>query len=114
MMRMTERLFVYGTLAPGRPNEHIMSGIQGTWEGASVQGRLVQHGWGAELGFPAIELSDDGDRVEGLVFTSDSLVEHWQRLDEFEGAGYKRVVTVATLSDGRSVDAKVYVACLPA
>lgn len=107
---MTERLFVYGTLAPGQLNEHILSDVPGTWAEATVRGRLVQHGWGAELGYPAIELSVDGDQIAGFVFTSDSLAEHWQRLDEFEGPGYERVLTEARLSDGSAVQANVYVA----
>jgi gamma-glutamylcyclotransferase (GGCT)/AIG2-like uncharacterized protein YtfP len=42
---MIERLFVYGTLAPGRPNEHVLSEIGGTWEAAIVTGTLRQEGW---------------------------------------------------------------------
>lgn len=41
---MIERLFVYGSLAPGRPNEHILAAIPGTWEPASVSGRLREEG----------------------------------------------------------------------
>ena len=26
------QLFVYGTLAPGRANEHQLDGLEGTWE----------------------------------------------------------------------------------
>jgi gamma-glutamylcyclotransferase (GGCT)/AIG2-like uncharacterized protein YtfP len=44
-----ERLFVYGTLAPGRPNEHMLAEVDGEWETATVRGRLVQEGWGADL-----------------------------------------------------------------
>ena len=29
---MIQRLFVYGTLALGRPNEHVLRKIGGTWE----------------------------------------------------------------------------------
>ena len=34
-----QRLFVYGTLAPGRANAHVLTGIDGTWEEASVTGK---------------------------------------------------------------------------
>jgi gamma-glutamylcyclotransferase (GGCT)/AIG2-like uncharacterized protein YtfP len=44
-----ERLFVYGTLAPGRPNEHMLAEVDGEWETATVRGRLVPEGWGADL-----------------------------------------------------------------
>lgn len=49
---MIERLFVYGSLAPGRPNEHILAAIPGTWEPASVSGRLREEGWARRWGFP--------------------------------------------------------------
>ena len=91
---MTHRLFVDGTLAPGRPNEHVLAGIPGTGEPATVRGELLPQGWGAAVGFPAIVLGEDGPEVAGFVFSSDELDAHWERLDEFEGAGYERVLTV--------------------
>lgn len=39
---MIKRLFVHGTLAPGRPNEHMLTEIGGTWEAGSVTDRLRQ------------------------------------------------------------------------
>lgn len=39
-----ERLFVYGTLCPGRPNEHVMQKIGGEWLPARVKGRLIKAG----------------------------------------------------------------------
>ena len=107
---MIQRLFVYGTLAPGRPNEHVLADLGGIWEPAHITGRLWEQGWGAALGYPGIVLDEQGaDRVDGLVFTSEELDQHWQRLDEFEGEGYRRVVTSATLADGGVVETYVYV-----
>ncbi|MGN6520955.1 MAG: gamma-glutamylcyclotransferase family protein [Dokdonella sp.] len=105
---MIERLFVYGTLAPGKPNAHVLAGVRGTWEPASVTGRLLAEGWGAALGFPGIVLDDHGESVRGLVFSSDELAAHWERLDAFEGEGYERVPTVARRDDGSQVDAYIY------
>ena len=67
-IKVTQRLFVYGTLGPGRPNEHVLSVIGGTWEEASVNGYLKQQGWGAEMGYPGIVLDDDGDEIKGYIF----------------------------------------------
>ena len=106
---MTHRLFVYGTLAPGRPNQHVLAGVPGTWEPATVRGELLPEGWGAAAGFPAIVLGDDGPEVEGLLFSSDELDVHWQHLDDFEGDGYERVVTLALLPSGEAVRAHIYV-----
>ena len=105
---MIHRLFVYGTLAPGRPNEHILADVPGEWKRATVRGRLIPEGWGAAAGYPGIVLDEEGDEVEGLLFISESLVEHWARLDEFEGEGYERVLTRAKREDGTIVDAYIY------
>lgn len=105
---MIERLFVYGTLAPGRPNEHMLADISGNWEPATVTGTLLQEGWGAAAGYPGIILDEHGDEVHGLVFSSEALSKHWARLDEFEGEGYERVVTAARLQDGKTVEAYIY------
>jgi gamma-glutamylcyclotransferase (GGCT)/AIG2-like uncharacterized protein YtfP len=106
---VSDRLFVYGTLAPGRPNEHVLRPVPGTWEPAVVRGRLHEHGWGAALGFPALVLDGDGAEVEGLLFSSQALSDHWERLDEFEGPGYERVLTQARRPGGELMDAYVYV-----
>lgn len=104
---MTDRLFVYGTLAPGKPNAHVLAGVAGSWEPASVRGRLYEEGWGAALGYPGVVLGADGV-VPGLLFSSAELADHWQRLDDFEGEGYDRVVTPVLTASGSVLDACVY------
>lgn len=101
---MTDHLFVYGTLAPGRPNAHILAGVSGQWTPATVRGVLHADGWGAALGYPGIVLADSADEVQGLVFSSPDL----PRLDDFEGEGYVRVPVKARLHDGGLVDAFIY------
>jgi len=103
-----ERLFVYGTLGPGRPNEHVMLNIGGTWQTASLKGRLSHAGWGAAMGFPGLVIAEDGDVIEGYIFWSENFHLHWAALDEFEGAEYQRVLTKVTLDDGTATDAWVY------
>lgn len=105
---MIEKLFVYGTLGPDRPNEHVLGAIGGSWETATVSGTLREEGWGAELGYPGIELDEHGGEVEGFIFTSENLSGHWANLDEFEGEAYRRVLTKVKLKDGRKVDAYIY------
>ena len=106
---MIERLFVYGTLAPGRPNGHILAEVPGTWMSAAVKGTLCQEGWGAEVGYPGIVLDEQGSEVNGFIFSSKALAKHWPRLDDFEGEGYERVVTLAKLGNGSVVKAWIYV-----
>ena len=105
----TQRLFIYGSLQPGGPNEHVMTAIGGEWAAAVVRGKLVELGWGASLGYPGLVLDAAGDDVSGHVFSSLNLDGHWGSLDEFEGAEYERVVTTACLVGGGQVETHVYV-----
>ena len=105
---MIERLFVYGTLAPGGPNEHVLSEIGGSWEAARVIGSLRQKGWGAAMGYPGIDLDEHGDEVQGFLFSSEKLSDHWAKLDAFEGNSYERVLTVVKLRGNETVDAYIY------
>ena len=102
------RLFVYGTLAPGRANHHILEPLGGLWDEATVKGRLLAEGWGAEMGYPGIVLDAEGEDVEGYMLSSDELAHHWPMLDEFEGEGYERVLTEARLPDAQRVQVYVY------
>ncbi len=107
-MDTINKLFVYGTLGPGRPNEYILRNIGGSWEEASVTGKLHQEGWGATMGYPAIVLDKNGDKVEGFLFSSDNFAAHWHELDEFEGEAYERVISKVKLKDKTIVDAYIY------
>ena len=69
----------------------------------------MAEGWGAAAGFPGILLDDSAPRVDGLLFESADLPDHWERLDEFEGPGYDRVRVTAHLADGRTTQAFIYV-----
>lgn len=106
---MTHRLFVYGTLAPGRPNEHVLAGVPGEWEPATLRGALLPEGWGAAAGFPGIIIDEHGPEVHGFLFSSPTLSEHWERLDDFEGEGYERMLTTARLANGETTEAYIYV-----
>ena len=106
---MIERLFVYGTLGPGRPNEHVLTAIGGTWKTATVTGTLRNEGWGAELGYPGIDLDENAGEVEGFLFVSENLSVHWAALDKFEGEAYKRVLVKVKFEDRSMVDAHIYI-----
>lgn len=41
---MPEQLFVYGTLAPGRPNAHVLADVPGTWRPATISGSPYECG----------------------------------------------------------------------
>jgi len=106
------RLATYGTLAPGRQNHGQLSDLPGRWLVGHVRGSLVDAGWGAELGFPALILEPDGAPVEVFVFESGALPDHWLRLDEFEGSGYRRVAVDVSTPEGL-LPASIYVLADP-
>jgi gamma-glutamylcyclotransferase (GGCT)/AIG2-like uncharacterized protein YtfP len=102
------RLFVYGTLAPGRENHHLMRDIEGSWESATIRGQLISEGWGAAHGCPGVIPNENGEQVSGYLFTSRDLPQHWSMLDEFEGDDYRRVLVAVTVADGEQLNACVY------
>ncbi len=107
-MNAQRRLATYGTLSPGRPNHHQLSGLTGEWLRGSVRGDLYEDGWGAAQGYPGLVLNPAGKPVAVDLFVSHDLPDHWDRLDAFEGDGYRRVVTEVSTPDG-VVDACIYV-----
>ena len=102
------RLATYGSLAPGRVNHGQLAALNGRWQRGTVQGKLVDAGWGASLGFPGLILDPSGPVVDVYLFESLDLPDHWARLDEFEGPGYRRVVTPVRTTEG-DLDAYIYV-----
>jgi gamma-glutamylcyclotransferase (GGCT)/AIG2-like uncharacterized protein YtfP len=105
------RLAVYGSLAPGRPNHHQLHGLVGRWIEGTVRGRLRHEGWGADLGYPGLVLDPGGSTVGVQLLDSPDLPDHWARLDEFEGSGYRRTVTAVSTAEG-DVSASIYVLAL--
>ena len=103
------RLATYGTLAPGRANHRQLDGLRGRWLTGTVRGRLVEAGWGAAQGYPAIILSEAAAPVTVHVFESEDLPACWDRLDAFEGDEYQRIAARVQLDDGDIVDAMIYV-----
>jgi gamma-glutamylcyclotransferase (GGCT)/AIG2-like uncharacterized protein YtfP len=107
------RLATYGTLAPGRPNHGQLGDLPGRWLVGQVRGSLVEAGWGATLGYPGLILDPDEERrVEVHVFESRALLDHWDRLDAFEGLGYRRVAVDVATAEG-VLPASIYVLAEP-
>ncbi|OJJ17024.1 hypothetical protein BKI52_30370 [marine bacterium AO1-C] len=104
-----EKLFVYGTLAPGKPNEHLLKNIGGSWKKGYVWGKLFEEGWGSDMGFPGIRIDNQAEKIQGHVFCSDKLAEHWNTLDNFEGTAYQRIKTEIILEgEKETVEAFIY------
>jgi gamma-glutamylcyclotransferase (GGCT)/AIG2-like uncharacterized protein YtfP len=97
------QLAVYGSLAPGQSNHHLIAPIPGDWVGRFVvHGDLHPMGWGAALGHPALLWKRDGPEVQVNLFISPHLPRHWPNLDEFEGEDYRRIL-VPLYQDGQFI-----------
>lgn len=108
------RFAVYGSLAPGRPNHYQLSELQGKWFTGHVRGRLMAEGWGAAMGFPAAWCwTRRPARSPCRVFESVDLPDHWQRLDAFEGDGYRSAAALIRTAEGNLL-AGIYVLARPA
>ncbi len=85
-------LALYGTLAPGQPNHHVVAPLGGEWTEGLVEGDLLSAGWGAALGYPGFRPRAGGEDVTVHVLSATSLATAWSDLDRFEGPGYQRIL----------------------
>ncbi len=103
LWRSSRRLAVYGSLAPGRSNHHVLAPYGGTWTTGRVRGDLIATGWGAAVGYPALRLRADGPWEAVQVLASDRLASAWSDLDAFEGADYRRVLVPIHAGDDERI-----------
>lgn len=102
--RPSWKLVVYGTLAPGQPNHHVIAGVAGTWVDCVVSGSVC-----LERGLPVFAWKPSGPEVQARLFVSADLPQSWSRIDAFEGSSYKRHLIPAKHEDEFTV-ANAYVA----
>lgn len=97
-------LAVYGTLAPGRMNHHVVAPLGGAWTEGVVEGDLSGEGWGSTHGFPAFWPRAGGATVVVQMLTSPALPEAWDELDEFEGPKYRRLLVAVLRPDAAGAE----------
>ncbi len=105
--RPEHSLLVYGTLAPGRENHHLLAELSGSWSEVTISGVL-----GAWEGYPMFRWDPFGDRIPAWLLRSRDLPAHYDRLDEFETDAYVRLLIPFDGPDGVGV-ANCYVAADP-
>lgn len=87
-----ERLIVYGSLAPGRANHLQLASLGGAWTRGWISGDRVAAGWGFDLGYPGVRWRPGGEHIEAWLLHTAGLAGEWDRLDDFEGAAYQRLL----------------------
>ena len=90
--RCSERLAVYGTLAPGRPNHHVVAPLGGSWSEGFVEGEWLTTGWAAAHGYRALRWQPGAERITAHLLAAPGLREAWPMLDRFEGPEYRRIL----------------------
>ena len=101
---------MYGSLAPGKSNHSQIESLNGKWIKGTIEGILVEKGWGQHLGFPGLlfEPKDQVTIIQCLVFFSEDLKDNWKRLDQFEGEDYERILIPYKLANGTGGQGNVY------
>ena len=107
LFRTSRTLAVYGTLAPGEPNHHVVAPLGGEWTDGVIEGDLFPVGWGATLGYPAFRPRAGGPAVAVKVLTAAALATAWPALDRFEGAEYRRIL-VPVFTPGGAEERRLY------
>lgn len=98
------KLVVYGTLAPGNVSHSMLSDIQGGWKDCEVNGRVDEIN-----GLPFFDWQPSGPSIKAQLFISAVLPRSWDRLDQFEGSKYKRIL-IPIRKSHRICIANIYVA----
>ena len=70
----------------------MIANVPGTWTDGLVRGEVHPSGWGLTGGFPGMRWRPGGIQFPVKMFVSTTLVDHWARLDEFEGPEYQRIL----------------------
>ncbi|MBW1991368.1 MAG: gamma-glutamylcyclotransferase [Deltaproteobacteria bacterium] len=97
-----ERLIVYGSLAPGGPNNFLLARLEGTWIRCVIRGRM-----GRYRGFKVFRFDPEGEEHQAWLFSSPALPARYPVLDDFEGDEYRRTL-IPALVDGQEIQAYIY------
>ena len=104
-MRFDNALAFYGTLRPGESNHWLVRAIPGTWVEGIIRGYVFEVTWSGYEGYPGFVPDPEGHRVPVSVLISDEWPLHVDKVDKFEGPGYRRRPMTVYTADGSAGDA---------
>ncbi|WP_373650220.1 gamma-glutamylcyclotransferase [Schlesneria sp. DSM 10557] len=96
--RPLNRLAAYGSLRPGESNFDQVSMINGCWVDGKVKGRVWQPDEYLEFAWDVT-----APAMEVRVLISSDLYEHIDRLDQFEGECYRRILVPVLIAESVSI-----------
>ncbi len=80
----------------------MVADIQGRWVDGRVRGHVFEAVWSGHDGYPGFRPDPLGPWVPVRVLLFDRWDRYWERLDRFEGPGYRR--TEIDVFDSRTAD----------
>lgn len=98
----SQRLAVYGTLAPDEANASQLAGLNGHWDDGSVSGTIIERD-----GFLEFRWTLNPTQIAVRVFSADELGSQMDRIDRFEGPRYQRIL-VPILAIGITSVCQIY------
>ena len=107
-MSQINSIFVYGTLQLGKQNQNILKKLNGVWKKGYIFGKLLNISHGPDYGYPGLKIDKKGKKIYGMIFQSKNLEKNIKKIDKFEGAEYKRVISKVYLINGFKLKAYVY------
>ena len=100
--RPSQRLAVYGTLAPDKANASQLEGLEGHWDEGNVSGTIIEND-----GFLEFYWTLNPTKIAVKVFSADELASQLDRLDRFEGPRYQRIL-VPIFTNGTTSVCQIY------
>lgn len=88
------RLAVYGSLKPGESNYDQLSMVEGHWQDGKVKGRIKKPGEYLEFTWDV-----SSPEIPVNVLTAAELSNHFERLDQFEGPDYRRILVPVLIDE---------------
>jgi hypothetical protein len=70
LFKTSHTLALYGTLAPGQPNHHVVAPLGGEWTDGLIEGDLLPLGWGVALGYPGFRPRVGGEALAVQVLSA--------------------------------------------
>lgn len=96
----SKKLVAYGTLQPSKVNHSVLEPLTvKEWTKVQIEGKFTER----QDGLRSFKWRESSTRQTAMLLKSPQLPSFWTRLDEFEGAGYKRILVTALAGEEASV-----------